>query len=82
MLRISPTRRLEYLEKFPPRDRIIKPIAILQEEKTDITVSVDKVFLRFIKFNNRANIIAYKTIDIFVSIIPNMVPTAIPVSAE
>lgn len=48
ILRISPTSILEYLEKFPPLDRIIRPIDILREEKTDITVSVDKVFLRLI----------------------------------
>lgn len=33
MLRTSPTKRLEYLLKFPPFDRIARPIATEQEEK-------------------------------------------------
>ena len=41
MLRISPTRMLEYLLKFPPLDKIASPMAMLQEEKTEITVSVE-----------------------------------------
>ena len=42
MLRISPTRILEYLLKFPPLDKIARPNATLKEEKTEITVSVDE----------------------------------------
>ena len=55
MLRTSPTKRLEYLLKFPPFDRIARPIATEQEEKTEIIVSVDTVLLLPILFNSSAN---------------------------
>jgi hypothetical protein len=48
MLNISPSNRLEYLEKFPPFDKNTSPIAMLKEENTEINVSVDSVFLRLI----------------------------------
>ena len=48
MLRMSPKSNPEYLEKLPPLESISRPIDILNEENTDITVSVDRVLLRFI----------------------------------
>ena len=41
MLKISPTKMLEYLLKFPPLDKIASPRAMLKEENTEITVSVE-----------------------------------------
>ena len=82
ILKTSPTRRLEYLLKFPPFDRIARPMATEQEEKTEIIVSVDAVLLLPILFNNSANTTAKITMEIFVSGIPHTTPTAIPVSAE
>ncbi len=78
MLRTSPTKRLEYLLKFPPFDRIARPIATEQEEKTEIIVSVDTVLLLPILFNSSANTTAKITMEIFVSGIPHTTPTAIP----
>jgi hypothetical protein len=82
MLKISPTSNPVYFEKLPPRDKITSPIDMLREEKTEITVSVETVFLRFILFNNMANAIANISIAILVSARPNKVPIATPVSAE
>ena len=72
----------QYLLKFPPFDRIARPIATEQEEKTEIIVSVDTVLLLPILFNSSANTTAKITMEIFVSGIPHTTPTAIPVSAE
>ena len=82
MLKTSPTKRLEYLLKLPPRDKIARPIAIQQEEKTEIIVSVDAVLLLLIQFSNNAKTIPKITMDRFVSGIPHTTPTAIPVRAE
>ena len=82
ILKISPTNRLEYLLKFPPRDKIARPMAIQQEENTEMIVSVDAVLLLLIQFNNNAKAIPKITMDRFVSGIPNTTPTAIPVKAE
>jgi hypothetical protein len=82
MLKISPTNNPEYFEKLPPLDNMTRPIAILKEAKTEITVSVDTVFLLLILFRNSANIIPNIKIVILVSIIPNNVPIATPVRAE
>ncbi len=82
MLKISPTNKLEYLEKLPPFDKITRPRAVLKEENTEMIVSVDTVFLDFIRFNTSANIMANMTIEIFVSMTPSTTPIAIPVKAE
>ena len=82
ILRISPTKRPEYLEKLPPFERITNPRAVLKEENTEITVSVDTVFLLLILFKTSANTMANNTIEILESIIPNNNPIAIPVNAE
>lgn len=82
MLNMSPTRRFEYFENSPPWDRIIRPKAMLKEENTEITVSVDTVFLLFILFSNNANRTAKISMDRFISANPNIDPSAIPVKAE
>ena len=41
MLKTSPTKRLEYLLKLPPFDKMASPTAIHAEEKTEIIVSLD-----------------------------------------
>ena len=82
ILKISPTRRLEYLLKFPPLDKIARPMAIQQEENTDMIVSVDAVLLLLIQFNNSAKTTPKTTMERFVSGIPHITPTAIPVNAE
>lgn len=82
MLRISPTRILEYLLKFPPLDKIARPNATLKEEKTEITVSVDEATRLLIWFKSNANTMANTTMERFVSSTPSTTPTAIPVNAE
>ena len=82
MLSTSPTRRLEYLLKLPPLERIASPIATEQDENTEMIVSADAIFALPIWFNSSAKIIAKMTIERFVSATPHTTPTAIPVSAE
>ena len=47
-LYIIPTKRAEYLLKFPPLDKMASPTATLQEEKTEIIVSVEALLLLLI----------------------------------
>lgn len=82
ILSISPTKNEEYLEKFPPLERITSPIAVLKEENTEIIVSFDIRFICLILLSSKANMTANTTIDIFVSEIPSIMPIAIPVNAE
>jgi hypothetical protein len=82
ILKISPTKRPEYFEKLPPLDNITRPTAILSDENTDMTVSVDTVRLLLILFKNNAKNIAKIRIAILVLVIPSRVPIANPVRAE
>ena len=82
MLKISPTSNAEYLLKLPPFDKIASPSAILAEEKTEISVSVDAVLFSAILFKSSANTIAKRIIESVVSFIPSTAPIAIPVNAE
>ena len=82
MLRISPTRMLEYLLKFPPLDKIASPMAMLQEEKTEITVSVEAATRLLIWFSSKANTMANTAMEKSVFPTPSTTPTAIPVKAE
>ena len=82
MLKISPTKMLEYLLKFPPFDKIASPRAMLQEENTEMTVSVDASTRLLIWFKSNANTMANNAMEMLVSFTPNTTPTAIPVSAE
>jgi hypothetical protein len=82
ILKISPTSNPVYFEKLPPLDKMTRPMDILREEKTEMTVSVETVFLRFILFKSNANTTANTSIAMFVSAIPNNVPIATPVMAE
>ena len=82
ILKISPTIKPEYCKNAPFLARIARPTAVPSEENTEITVSVDKVFLRLIQFNKKANAIANTIIEILVSDTPRITPIAIPVKAE
>lgn len=82
MLKMSPTKILEYLLKFPPLDKIARPRATLKEENTEMTVSVDEATRLLIWFRSNANAMANTAIERFVSSTPSTTPSAIPVSAE
>ena len=82
MLKTSPTNKFEYFEKLPPDDKITRPNAVPNEENTEIIVSVDTVFFRFIRFSPNANITANISIETFLLAKPNTTPIPIPVYAE
>ena len=82
MLRRSPIKKLEYLAKPPPLDRITVPSAIEADENTPIIVSVEDVLFLFtieiiMARAMEKSIIAHKGFPI-----PNMTPMAIPVKVE
>ena len=53
ILKISPTKIAEYLLKFPPAERIARPIATEQDENTEIMVSVDATLRLLILFRRK-----------------------------